>query len=424
MREKETERDRIRKKSNEPKKEKDRKQIRSQAREERQRNPGREAQREERLRKRKRQVMMTRVIVGILALAVLAGVVVAAVVLPGKENKKPKEKQAREQLVPADIQTVPHLAFDTLVVDAQAAGSDGVTVEEFNGMLQKLYDEGYVLVDIHDLTIRTGKDGTTLRPADLELPEGKKPLVISQNDVSYPLTLPAGGYASRLVVDASGAPVSEYRQADGTVVTGAYDVVSCLEAFIREHPDFSWQGARGILGITGNSGILGYRTDEIFGKSEEEGNPYAQTYGTFDTAAETEAAKAVIQALRDSGWEIACQGYSGISYASEYALVTADVEQWKQKTEPVTGSTDILLYPQGTDIASWKNYSSENQKFMYLKEQGFDYFCNLDPNPYWVQIRDNYFRQGRISARNFFEEDKEKEEPLQMETIQPDMSGS
>lgn len=363
----------------------------------------RESLREQRRRKRRRQVMKTRALLGGAVLLILILAAVLAVILPGGGRSRKKTETNKEQLAAADVMTIPHLSFDTLVVNAEAAGSGGITVDEFNQMLQTLYDEDYILVDIHDLTESSGGSSGTLKAADLKLPKGKKPLVLSQNDVSYPLTLPTGGYATKLILDDSGTPVSEYIQTDGTTVTGAYDVVSCLEAFLKEHPDFSWQGARGILGITGNSGILGYRTDEIFGKTEEEGNPYASSYGTFDTAAETESAKTVIQALRNSGWEIACQGYSGISYASEYALVTADVEQWKQKTEPVTGSTDILLYPQGTDIASWKDYSEDNQKFVYLKEQGFTYFCPMDPNPYWVQIRDTYFRQGRTDARSFFE---------------------
>lgn len=377
-----------------------------------------ESIREQRRRQRRRQVLRIRaVIAGSLLVVLLA--LVAGFMLMNREKQEKKEKEKQEQLVKTDVLKVPHISFDTLVVNAEAAGSDGITVDEFNQMLQTLYDQDYILVSIHDLAEVSGGESGIMQPADLELPEGKKPLVISQNDVSYSLTLPAGGYASRLLVDESGTLVSEYHQTDGTVVTGAYDVVSCLEAFLQEHPDFSWQGARGILGISGSSGILGYRTDEIFGKSEQEGNPYAAAYGTFDTAAETEAAKTVLQALKDTGWEIACQGYSGISYASEYDLVTADLEQWKQKTEPVVGSTDLLLYPQGTDIASWKDYSEENQKFVYLQEQGFDYFCNLDPNLYWVQIRDTYLRQGRIEARNFFagESNTDMPESLETETI-------
>ncbi len=361
----------------------------------------RDRMREQRRRQRRRRVMRNRIILAVIALVLILAVVVLAVTLTG--NREQTNDTPRETLAQADVLSVPHLYFDTLVVNAEAAGSDAMTVDEFNQILQRLYDNDYLLVSIRDLAdVTENSDGSvTMTPADLALPEGKKPLILSQNDVSYPLTLPAGGYASRLTVDASGNLVSEYQQTDGTVVTGAYDVISCVEAFLTEHPDFSWQGARGIIGISGSSGILGYRTDELFGKSSEEGNIYAD-YGTFDTASETASAQAVLEVLKEKGWEIACQGYSGISYASEYDLVTADMEQWKQKTEPVVGSTDLLLYPQGTDIASWKDYSSDDQKFTYLKEQGFDYFFNIDSlNPYWVQIRTDYFRQGRMDARTW-----------------------
>lgn len=60
---------------------------------------------------------------------------------------------------------------------------------------------------------------------------------------------------------------------------------------------------------------------------------------------------------------------------------------------------NILLYPYGTDIASWSDYTGDNQKYTYLKEKGFLYFSNEDQqNEYMVQIRDNYVRQARKSA--------------------------
>ena len=361
----------------------------------------RERLREQKRKQRKRRVKKIRILIGAAVfLLVLLAVILAAVLIT---NRRRKAETPQETMTQADVLTVPHLSFDSLVVNAEAAGSDRMTVDEFNQILQLLYDNDYILVSIRDLAnVTENSDGSvSIAAAELELPEGKKPFVLSQNDVSYPLTLPAGGYATRLLVNESGNLVSEYQQTDGTVVTGAYDVISCLEAFLEEHPDFSWQGAKGIIGITGRSGILGYRTDELFGKSAEEGNIYAD-YGTFDPASETASAQEVLNVLKEKGWEIACQGYSGISYASEYDLVVSDLEQWKQKTEPVTGSTDILLYPQGTDIASWKDYSDANQKYTYLKEQGFHFFCSIDSlNPYWVQIRSDYVRQGRMDARTW-----------------------
>ncbi|MFR0789587.1 MAG: hypothetical protein ACLSHW_02175, partial [Lachnospiraceae bacterium] len=45
--------------------------------------------------------------------------------------------------------------------------------------------------------------------------------------------------------------------------------------------------------------------------------------------------------------------------------------------------------------ADWHDYSSDNAKFTYLKSQGFNFFCNVDSSQYFLQIRDNYVRQGR-----------------------------
>ena len=36
-----------------------------------------------------------------------------------------------------------------------------------------------------------------------------------------------------------------------------------------------------------------------------------------------------------------------------------------------------------------------------LKNFGFRYFCNVDSNMYWVQIGDDYLRQGRRNVDGF-----------------------
>ena len=87
--------------------------------------------------------------------------------------------------------------------------------------------------------------------------------------MNYDLGLSGQGLASRLVLDGNGALTCERQASDGSTVTGAFDVVPCVEAFIQEHPDFSSNGARGILGLTGYNGILGYRTDDALATSTD-----------------------------------------------------------------------------------------------------------------------------------------------------------
>lgn len=307
-----------------------------------------------------------------------------------------------------DVEQVEHFFFRSLIVDpelanasedasVQTANQNTMTVDAFNQLLQKLYDNGYILVSIRDL-VKEGKNDkgeAQFEKGTLMLPPGKKPFVLSQEDVSYPFSMASTGRGSRIVTGEDKKPAVEYQQADGSAITGDYDVVPCLDTFIENHPDFAYHNARGILGLTGYNGVLGYRTDEDLGKSAEEGNMYGD-YGTFDTAAEVESARTVIQALKDDGWEFASNGYSGMSYASTLDRVQADAQKWQERVGILTGGSEILLYPGGTDIASWTDYSEDDQKYVYLKSLGFDFFCNIDnSNIYWLQIRSDYVRQAR-----------------------------
>ena len=76
------------------------------------------------------------------------------------------------------------------------------------------------------------------------------------------------GYASRLVLDKNGEVKCEYIEDDGTVSVGNYDMVPLLDEFVKQHPDFSYHGRKGILAMTGYNGVLGYRTDIAYKTKE------------------------------------------------------------------------------------------------------------------------------------------------------------
>ena len=305
-------------------------------------------------------------------------------------------QEAKADLVEMSASDVRHFSFPTLLVDesAVAEGSSALTVDQFNQILQELYDNGYVLVDLYDLadTVTDEEGNISFRMGSVYLPEGKKPFVLSQRDVSYPFEKAGNGYASKLVLDGSGAVVNEYVQADGSTVTGNYDVVPCLNTFIAEHPDFCYRGARGTLGLTGYNGILGYRTSAYLASAD--GNPYA-SYGTFDTAAESESCREVVEALKADGWNLASYGNNYVSYGSEFSIMQADADQWRSNVASLIGETDILIFPCETDIGSWGEYTEDNEKYSYLEGQGFRYFCiEAGDNLTWIQVRPGYVRQG------------------------------
>ena len=113
------------------------------------------------------------------------------------------------------------------------------------------------------------------------------------------------GFASALDVDADGNVV--------TIVNGqpTYDgdVIPILDAYVKEHPEFSWRGAKGIAATTGYAGAFGYRITDL------------DQYDAAVGQQMLEKVKQVSAALRASGWEIASHSYTHNQY-------------WNKKTMP------------------------------------------------------------------------------------------
>lgn len=354
--------------------------------------------RRELLQKQKKRALIRKFLLSMACAAGLALAVFGLCCALGVfRNRGSGEENTEAVLVAVSADTVRHFSFPQLVVDAETAGgTEGLTTDQFRQILQELYDAGYILVDLSSLTETvTDEDGTQhTEAATLEIPEGKIPFVLSQRDVSYPLERVGAGYASRLVFAEDGSITNEYQQPDGTIVTGSYDVVPILEDFLTEHPDFSLNGARGVLGLTGYNGIFGYRTTAYFGLTGAEGNPYA-AYGVYDVNAETSSAQVLADALKSKGWTLACYSNALTSYGSELSYVQSDMEAWQTNVGGLIGGSEILLFPCQTDIGSWSTYTEENQKYAYLKGLGFRIFCIEDSeNLTWLQVTEEYLRQG------------------------------
>lgn len=307
-----------------------------------------------------------------------------------------------------DTTQITHIFFHSLIVDTDRA-FDGdskengynqymATVTEFNRILDELYKRNFVLVRIHDIVKvekdENGKD--VFKQGDIYLPPGKQPIVISQDDVNYYEYMVDGdgdrfpdaggdGFANRIVIGEDGYPTCEYYTADGQKVLGDYDLAPILEHFVRAHPDFSYHGARGILALTGYEGVFGYKTHP----------QWKDILGEEAYHEEVQKAIDVTQCLKDHGWEIACHSYAHFGYGYNSAEgILADVNKWEDQVQPIVGDSDIFIYPYGSDIAGIEKYEGAKYEAMY--QAGYRFFCNVDGStPYWVQIHDDYVRQGR-----------------------------
>ena len=315
-------------------------------------------------------------------------------------------QKKKDSCVSWPLDQVTHVFYHTLIKDTSKA-FDGdyksgdydqvmTTIDEFNQITESMYEKGFVMVSIYDMA--TADENGNMNMGEILLPPGKVPFVLSQDDVCYYHYMDGDGFASKLVVDEEGKIRNEYVEDDGSISVGDYDMVPLIDRFVEEHPDFSYRGAKGIVALTGYNGILGYRTDSSYETRPDDLDAdkvkWLDEHPDFDLNTEREGASEVAQAMKDEGWLFASHtwGHQNVSQVSLERL-QADTQKFKENVDPLIGGTDIIIFAFGADLTGAEDYSGE--KFEYLKGQGYNYFCNVDSSQYFVQIRSNYFRQGR-----------------------------
>ena len=297
------------------------------------------------------------------------------------------EYQSASESMTAYEGDIAHLCFPGLVEDTMRAfdgddmsytySSSMVTTQEFEGILQSLYDNGYILIDIHDIAAMTTDDRgvTMLERKELLLPPGKKPVIISQDNLNYSGVVNGDGIATSLTLDDEGNVKALYTDEEGHDLKGDYDLIPILDTFVEEHPDFSLNGAKGIVSVSGSEGVFGYRVaDTAVANYEENRTTVAQ----------------IAQRLTETGWNIACAGYSH-SYMNTMSLeeLQSDIGSWMEEVGTLVGDTDILFYPYGGEVA----YPSD--QLDYLIDSGFVYLCGLWTEADYMDIQENYMRQTR-----------------------------
>lgn len=276
-----------------------------------------------------------------------------------------------------DLSKIPNLSFRTLVADLEKAVADPdrgsryasryITTEEFTRILNQLYENGYVLVSLYDFVGPATTDGSvSINRGSVQLPEGKKPIIITQEGVNYySHTEKCGGFADRLIVNADGELTCVLGGQEG-----AFDLVPVLNTFVAEHPDFSHEGARATIAVSGYEGLFGIPLDQ------------------------SDAIKAVADKLRAQGYDIACYTYADMEYADfGAASLRKDLDKWFDQVTPILGQTDILVYPTGGDIAGHDSYSGS--KYDVLHDAGFRCFVGVENGVTWGMSTNEYARQTR-----------------------------
>lgn len=100
--------------------------------------------------------------------------------------------------------------------------------------------------------------------------------------------------------------------------------------------------------------------------------------------------KQIAGRLTETGWSIACAGYSH-SYMNGMTVdsLARDIEQWLEEAGTLTGTVDILFYPYGAEVS----YPSD--QLNYLLDSGFVYLCGLWADRDYWELGEGYMRQTR-----------------------------
>jgi hypothetical protein len=191
-----------------------------------------------------------------------------------------------------------------------------VTVHEFKAILDGLWRNGWTLVDA-----RRAAAGT------VRVPVGRKPLVLSEDDANYYDYFAGRGLAKRLVLDPAGNVKAEYADAAGIRLTGD-DLVPLVDEEVAAHPEFSAQGAKGVIAVTGYQGLFG-------------------EHDLSDPAARARV-RALVARLHATGWLIASHTYGHIDMSKDsLSTIARDTSRWLALTRDLIGPTDLLIYPFG-----------------------------------------------------------------------------
>lgn len=252
-----------------------------------------------------------------------------------------------------------------------------VTADEFKRILQELYANQYILVDIHNTFEQKQVEGQLkLVKKTLMLPEGKKPVILSVDDPNYYTYMKENGTIHRLVLDAQNK-VAAWTQFPGQAPVISYDneIVPILEDFIAQHPDFSHNGARGILAVTGYNGVFGYDTHDKNSPTYED---------------DKKTASMIAERLKKLGWEFSSHSYSHPNI-SEISLerLQKDTASWKNEVESIIGNTDLYIYPYGGEL------KPSDPRLKYLIDDGFRVFFGVGPNSLF-SVRSRYVSIDRL----------------------------
>lgn len=269
----------------------------------------------------------------------------------------------------------PDLAFDGDRY-ADAASDTMLTTHEFRVLLDELYANNYILIDASRLYT------TERKRASLQLPVNKKPLVLVIEGLNYYASRRQTGNCWDLVFDEGGEVSGLYQGINGQmIVDREAEAVGLLDTFVKAHPDFSHDGAKGTISLTGYECLFGKIVDQDQLDDRNlalADNGYEILSLTADEiTASRQEAHDLIERLLQTGWQFASSTYGFIDIGNnDLEKIKADQGKWQAQIGSLTGPVEFLNYPSGSILAG------SDERAIWLRGQGYILFGGLGTTAY------------------------------------------
>lgn len=253
---------------------------------------------------------------------------------------------------------VPHFFTHQIINDPQKAfasklkkhyDKDCITHTEFKNFLTEMYNNNFCLVDIFDVV---SVENGNAKLKDVFVPLGKKPFLLSFDDLSYDSI--GIGLSDKIILDSQNK-IASFTRSNTPQIEYDKEAICILESFIQSHPDFSFKGARAVLCPTGYDGILGYRINK---------DGYCRKKDLAQIVP-------LIDKLKQLNYHFASHSYGHIQvkYATASELKT-DLEKYRDEIITTIGNTNLFCFPCGSGV-------SQGEKLDILKNFGYNIFFGV-----------------------------------------------
>jgi hypothetical protein len=272
-----------------------------------------------------------------------------------------------------EVIAFPEVAFRSGSSKRTAFDTEMLTYIEFERVLENLYRNNYIIVNKNDIwsEYTNGVGNLRMRQNTLMLPEGKKPLIISFDDLNFYEYMVGHGFMSKYIIGEDGEIWAYGYDPDGnSIISQDFTAITILDRFINENPGFSHNGARGLIALTGYEGVLGHRT-QINLNCDEPGTLLIRRRAIAHV-------RPVIERLKETGWYFASHSFGHIRINERsFDVVMADKHRWLDEVGSIVGETQIYIYPFGARLDGCDVWSAPGPALLAHVDLGFRMFASV-----------------------------------------------